>query len=203
MKKRICVLGTVVALSVVVGCVPAEAVDGAEPGTVSAALGNNLLVNGSFTTSMSGWTETVTGGDGHGGSGWDASGYANGGGLLTSIAPGCQSQDYCVGNYQNYWAQQVQLTAGSSRTLSFAYLSQHGVYSFAGLSVVLIRPSYPCPEALTLFSTSGTGGAWQTQSQNISSYLTVTGTYELRLVSDIGNDLGVYAEGRFDEVGIY
>jgi hypothetical protein len=201
MKKKIIVVCTVVASSFLVGCVPAEPVDGAEPGTASAALGSNLLVNGSFTTSMSGWTETVTGGDGHGGSGWDSSGYTNGGGLLTSIAPGCQSQDYCVGNYQNYWAQQVQLTAGSSRTLSFAYLSQHGIYSFADLSVVLTRPPYGIP--VTLFSASGTGGAWQIQSQNISPYLTATGTYELRLVSDIGNDLGVYAEGRFDEVALY
>lgn len=200
MKKKIGVICCAVALSVLVGCVPAEDGDGAELGTVSSPL-TNLLVNGSFATNMSGWTETVTGGDGHGGSGWDSSGYANGGGLLTSIAPGCQSQDYCVGNYQNYWAQQVQLTAGSSRTLSFAYLSQHGTYSFAQLSVVLARPPYGYP--VTLFSNSGTGGAWQTQSQNISSYLTTTGTYELRLVSDIGNDLGVYAEGQFDEVAIY
>jgi hypothetical protein len=197
--NNIYVVGSVVALSVLVGCVPAEDVD--EPGTASAALDTNLLVNGSFTTNTSGWTETVTGGDGHGGSGWNASGYANGGGLLTSIAPGCQSQDYCVGNYQNYWAQQVQLTAGSSRTLSFAYRSLHGVYSFADLSVVLVKPPYGI--CVTLFSTGGTGGAWQIQSQNISSHLTATGTYELRLVSSIGNDLGVYAEGQFDEVALY
>jgi len=199
MKKNIHVVGGLVALSVLVGCVPAEDVD--DPGTASAALDTNLLVNGSFTTSTSGWTETVTGGDGHGGSGWNASGYANGGAVLTSIAPGCQSQDYCVGNYQNYWAQQVQLTAGSSRTLSFAYRSLHGVYSFADLSVVLVKPPYGI--AVMLFSTGGTGGAWQTQSQSISSHLTTTGTYELRLVSDIGNDLGVYAEGQFDEVALY
>jgi hypothetical protein len=201
MKKKICVLGSVVALSALVGCAPAEGIDDAEPETVSAALGTNLLVNGSFTTSTSGWTETVTGGDGHGGSGWDSS---NGGCLLTSIAPGCQSQDFCVGNYQNYWAQQVRLTAGvtssSSPTLSFAYLSQHGISSFADLSVVLVKPS---GEAVTLFSTSGTGGTWQVQSQNIGPLITETGTYELRLVSDIGNDLGVYAEGRFDEVVLF
>jgi len=197
MKKKICVLGSVVALSALVGCVPGEDIDDAELGTVSADLGTNLLVNGSFTTGMLLWTETVTGGDGHGGSGWNSSGYTNGGSLLTSIAPGCQSQDFCVGNYQNYWAQQVELTAGSSRILSFAYLSQHGISSFADLSVVLIKPS---GASVTLFSTSGTGGAWQLQSQNIGPHLTETGTYELRLVSDIGNDLGVYAEGRFDEV---
>src|SRR6185369_16540492 len=136
MKKKICVLGSVVALSALVGCAPAEGIDDAELGTVSAALGTNLLVNGSFITSMAGWTETVTGGDGHGGSGWDA---AFDGDLLTSIAPGCQSQDFCVGNYQNYWAQRVQLTAGSSRILSFGYLSQHGISSFADLSVMLIK----------------------------------------------------------------
>lgn len=200
MKKKTCVLGPVMALSALVGCAPTEAVDDAEPGTVTAALGTNLLANGSFATKTSGWTETVTGGDGHGGSGWDSSGFANGGALLTSIAPGCQSQDFCVGNYQNYWAQRVQLTAGSSRTLSFAYLSLHGTFSFADLSVVLVKPSGAW---VTLFSTSGTGGAWQTQSQSIGSQLTETGSYELRLVSDIGNDLGVYAEGRFDEVAVF
>lgn len=197
MKKKIYILGSVVALSALIGCAPAEDIDDTEPGTVTAAVSTNLLVNGSFTTSMSGWTETVTGGDGHGGSGQDAS---FGGNLLTSIAPGCQSQDYCVGNYQNYWAQQVQLTAGSSRRLRFFYLSQHGIFSFADLSVVLITPS---GAYVTLFGTSGTDGAWQVQSPNIGPYLTETGTYELRLVSDIGNDLGVYAEGRFDEVALF
>jgi hypothetical protein len=197
MKKKTCVLGSVVALSALVGCVSDEGVDDAEPGTVSAALGTNLLVNGSFTTSMSGWTETVTGGDGHGGSGWDASFDGN---LLTSIAPGCHSQDFCVGNIRNYWAQQVQLTAGSSRTLSFGYLSLHGIFSFADLSVELIKPS---GESVTLFSASGTDGALLVQSLKLGPHLTETGTYELRLVSDIGNDLGVYAEGRFDEVGLF
>ena len=196
--KKSCVLGSVVALSALVGCVSTQGVDD-ESGTVSA-IGGNVLINGSFISSSFGWTETVTGGDGHGGSGWDAAGFVNGGGLLTSIAPGCQSQDYCVGNYQNYWAQQVQLTAGSSQTLSFAYLSQHGIYSFADLSVVLIKPS--CT-SVTLFSSGGTGGAWQRQSLNITPHLTETGTYELRLVSDIGNDLGVYAEGRFDEISLF
>src|SRR6185503_11313200 len=148
MKQHICVFG--IALSGLAGCVSAEAVDGPETATVSSGL-TNLLTNGSFTTSMSGWTETVTGGDGHGGSGWDSSGYANGGALLTSIAPGCQSQDYCVGNYRNHWAQQVQLTASSSHTLSFAYLSQHGVYSFADVTVVLVKPG-PDGTAVTLFT---------------------------------------------------
>lgn len=197
MKKKACVLGSVMALSALVSCASTEDVDDTEPGTVSAALGVNLLVNGSFTTNTSGWTETVTGGDGHGGSGQVP---FDGGVLLTSIAPGCHSQDFCVGNYQNYWAQQVQLTAGSSRTLSFFYFSQHGTFSFADLSVVLVKPS---GAAVTLFSNSGTGGTWQTRSQNISSYLTETGSYELRLVSDIGNDLGVYAEGRFDEIVLF
>lgn len=201
MMNKPCVLGAVVALSMLVGCVATDG-DGDETATVTSAI-TNLLTNGSFTTNMSGWTETVTGGDGHGGSGWDSTGYANGGSLVTSIAPGCYSQDYCVGNYFNYWSQQVQLTANSSLTLSFAYLSQHGVYSFADLSVVLIRPEYPCPVAIQLFSSGGTGGTWQTFSQNISSQITVTGTYELQLVSTIGNDLGVYAEGRFDEVKLY
>jgi len=197
MKKKICVLGSVVALLALVGCAPAEGIDDAELGTVSAALGTNLLVNGSFITSMAGWTETVTGGDGHGGSGWDA---AFDGDLLTSIAPGCQSQDFCVGNYQNYWAQRVQLTAGSSRILSFGYLSQHGISSFADLSVMLIKPS---GASVTLFSASGTNGALLVQNLKLDPHLTETGTYELRLVSDIGNDLGVYAEGRFDEVGLF
>lgn len=197
MKKKTCVLGSIVALSALVGCAPVEGLDDAEPGTVSAALGINRVANGSFVNSMSLWTETVTGGDGNGGSGWYSSGYTNGGSLLTSISPGCQSQDYCVGNYQNYWAQHLDLTAGTSRILSFAYLSQHSIWSFADLSVVLIKPS---GEAATLFSSSDTGGAWQLQSQNIGPALTETGTYELRLVSDIGNDLGAYAAGQFDEV---
>lgn len=199
MKMNTCVLGTIMTFAALGGCAPAEDVDDAEYGAASAALGGNLLVNGNFATSTSGWTETVTGGDGNGGSGWISSGSPGGGGgaLLTSISPGCYSQDYCVGNYANYWSQHVQLTAGSSRTLSFAYLSQHGIYSFADLSVVLVKPS---GAYATVFAASGTGGLWQTSSQNIGSQLTETGTYELRLVSDIGNDLGVYAEGRFDEV---
>jgi len=196
-KKKFCVLGTAIALSALVGCAPTEGVDDAESGTVSAALGTNVLVNGSFATNTVGWTETVTGGDGHGGSGWISPGYANGGALVTSNAPGCQSQDFCVGNYQNYWAQRVKLMAGSSRTLSLAYLSQHTILSFADLSVVLVKPS---GASVTFFITSGTDGAWQTFSQNIGSQLTETGIYELRLVSDIGNDLGAPAEGRFDEV---
>ena len=201
MKKNICVLGSVMALSALVGCVPAEGVDDAETATVSAAVGTNLIVNGSFTTNMSGWTETVTGGDGHGGSGFDSFGFSNGGSLLTSIAPGCHSQDFCVGNYRNYWAQQVQINPSSVfGVLSFAYLSQHGIFSFADLSVVLVKPS---GVAVTLFNTFGTGGGWQIESQNIRTHLTETGTYELQLVSDIGNDLGVYAEGRFDEVGLF
>jgi len=200
MNKKTCVLGSVVALSALVGCVPGEDgedIDDAELGTVSADLGTNLLVNGSFTTSMSGWTETVTGGDGHGGSGWDA---PFDGDLLTSIAPGCHSQDFCVGNYQNYWAQPVQLTAGSSRTLSFGYLSLHGTFSFADLSVMLIKPS---GASVTLFSASDTNGAMLVQNLKLNPHLTETGSYELLLISDIGNDLGVYAEGRFDEVGIF
>ena len=41
------------------------------------------------------------------------------------------------------------------------------------------------------------------QNVKLNPHLTETGTYELRLVSDTGNDLGVYAEGRFDEVGLF
>jgi hypothetical protein len=202
MKLNICVLGTITALAALVGCAPPEAVDDDEQGAATAAVDGNLLVNGSFATSMSGWTETVTGGDGNGGSGWISPGSpsGSGGALLTSISPGCYSQDYCVGNYANYWSQRVQLTAGSSHTLSFAYLSQHGTWSFADLSVVLVKPS---GAYATLFITGGSGGAWQTWSQNIGSQLTETGSYALRMVSNIGNDLGAYAEGRFDEVVLH
>ncbi|MCK4269590.1 MAG: Ig-like domain-containing protein, partial [Methanogenium sp.] len=159
------------------------------------------LVNGDFFSDAGSWTEVETTIPGIVGQTiWDESGYSNNG----SIRLEATSKNKV---YQAYRYQNVNITGGSTVRLNLAwkkgYTTAEPVYNY-----IYVTIKQPNGSEVDIWSNTTVPPAWDTwytvPDLDVSSYFTLTGTYEIRLRCDLKTPLtaGAQTQAWFDEVNL-